>query len=546
MTSLADTILLGAEIVTLASGTPKAQALAIRQGRIVAVGDERSVLDYRSARTDVVHLQGRTITPGLIDAHAHPGLGATRAIGADFSGVTDPDAALGLLRAEATKAGRSRDASWVRAHNLDYALFQRLPMTADAIAPAVADQPALLYLYDGHTALVSHAALQLAGINSEESFADASRVVVDADGTPTGELRGESAIARVLSVIPMPTTAEQVNLVHGVLRRLSASGLTGVCIMDGTPATLDLLAKADSVQAGLPLRVVSAIDHAPGDDETTLHEHLAMRDRRGARWRGGLVKLYADGVVETGSSWLYQPDTSGGGQAPFWNDPAAFRETVRRYHNAGFQIATHAIGDHAIGATIEAYRAAGPPTVSAPSHRIEHLECMADRDLSRMAAAGIAASLQPLHMQWRRADGSDDWSTRLGPERARKAWRVRDLIRAGVLVALGSDWPVAQFDPRIGMAWARLRRTPGIPDAHVFEPDQVLTPFEALLGYTRWAAKAQGDPDTGIIRVGARADLSIWDENPLRVDADQIPHLPIHATVMDGRTTFRSAEATIG
>ena len=418
-------------------------------------------------------------------------------------------------------------------------------MTADTIATAVADRPALLYLYDGHTALVSRAALQLAGVHSEESFADASRIVVDTDGTPTGELRGESAIARVLSVIPMPPTAEQVTLVQDTLTQLSASGLTGACIMDGTPATLDLLAEADSSSAGLPLRIVSAIDHAPGDDEAMLDERLAMRDRRGARWRGGLVKLYADGVIETGSGWLYEPDTLGGGQTSFWNDPAAFREIVRRYHDAGFQIATHAIGDRAIGATIEAYRAAGAPAMPAPPHRIEHLECMADRDLGRMAAAGITASVQPLHMQWRHADGSDDWSARLGPERTQRAWRVRDMIRAGLLVALGSDWPVAQYDPRIGMAWARLRRTPGIPDAHVFEPDQVLTPTEALLGFTRWAAQAQGDSDAGVIRVGARADLAIWDENPLLIDADTLPDLPVHATIMDGRATFRSADATI-
>ena len=541
MSALADTILVGADVVTLDKALPRANALAIRGGRIVAVGDDHTVLDHRSARTKIVDLAGRTITPGLIDAHMHPALGVTRAVGVDFTGVTDPAVALELLRTEADRVGRAPADGWVRAQNLDYALFQRLPMTADAIEAAIRGRPALLFLFDGHTALVSTSALGLAGITGAETFSDASRVVVDKNGRPTGELRGESAIDRVFSTIPVPPLAEQASRLRRILDRVAAAGFTSASVMDGTTDTLDLLDEADSSGGGLPLRLVTAIDHPPGSDDEMFQTRLDLRDRRGARWRGGLVKLYADGVIDTGSGWLYEPDSFGDGTAPFWNDQDAFRHTVSRYHDAGFQIATHAIGDRAIGATIDAYLAAGSSGQVRPPHRIEHLECMADHDLVRMAAAGITASVQPLHMQWRLADGSDDWSTRLGAERARRGWRVRDMIDAGIPVALGSDWPVAQFDARIGMAWARLRRGPGCVDAHVFEPEQVLTPTQALAGFTHWAAQAQGDSDAGIIRQGADADLTIWEENPLLVSADHLPAVPIHATILEGRTTYRSA-----
>jgi predicted amidohydrolase YtcJ len=545
MSLFADTIIVGANVVTLDALQPAACALAIRGGCLVAVGDERTVMEYRSSGTEVIDLGGKTVTPGLIDAHMHPALGAIRAIGADFAGVTDPEQALSLLRGEAERAHVEGAAAWVRVQNLDYELFARLPMTSAAIEDAVGGLPALLFLFDGHTALASHAALKLAGIQGAEEFADGSRIVVDDAGRPTGQLNGESAIDRVLEVAPVPSTAESVATVRGILADLSASGFTGGCIMDGSADSFDLLDEVDATDGGLPLRLVTAFDHGPGDDEDQLRARLALRDRRGARWRGGLVKLYADGVIDTGSAWLYDPDTHGGGTASFWKDYDAFRRTVQRYHDGGFQIATHAIGDKAIGSTIGAYRAAGPRRMPSPAHRIEHLECMADGDLGRMAAAGVTASVQPLHMQWRKADGSDTWSSRLGPERAARAWRVRDMIDAGLRVALGSDWPVAQLDSRIGMAWARLRRIPGQPDAHVFEPDQVLSPVEALLGFTRWAAEAQGDLDTGIIRPGYRADLVVWDENPLVVDADHLIEVPVHTTLVDGKATYRAADSMI-
>ena len=416
---------------------------------------------------------------------------------------------------------RQGGAGWVRGWNLDYDLFSTLPLTAAAIEDAVLGLPTLLMFFDGHTALASRAGLHRAGITGARSFTDTSEIIVDSAGVPTGELREDSAFDLVLKAAPALTTAQTADRVREIFGQLGASGVTGGCIMDGNRASLDLLDEVDSSGAGLPLRIVSALAHNPGYDEDRTQDYLSMRDRSGARWRGGLIKLFNDGVIDTGTGWLYEPDTQGEGLVSFWQDPTEFDRVVRRYSAAGFQIATHAIGDRAIGTTIDAYLAAGVHSGRAP-HRIEHLECTADRDLARMAAAGITASVQPLHLQWRKADASDAWAARLGPERAAKAWRVRDMIDAGALVALGSDWPVAQLDSRIGMAWARLRRTPGRPDAPVFEPEQVLTATEALLGYTAWAAEAQGDRDLGRIAPGFAADFAVWDDNPLTVSADEL------------------------
>jgi predicted amidohydrolase YtcJ len=546
-TSFADSILVNANVVTLAPGRPEATAIAVRAGRIIAVGDAETLAEYRGAGTTVSDLGGRTVTPGLIDAHLHPIQGIELAAGVDFGGVRDPNVFLAELRKTAGSAQLERahgGAGWVRGWNLDYDVFSTLPLTAAAIENAVLGLPTLLMFFDGHTALASREALHRAGITGARNFTDTSEIIVDAAGVPTGELREDSAFDLVLKSAPALTTAQTVERVREIFGQLGASGVTGGCIMDGNRASLDLLDEVDASGTGLPLRIVSALAHNPGYDEDRTQDYLSMRDRRGARWRGGLIKLFNDGVIDTGTAWLYEPDTQGDGLTSFWQDPTEFERVVQRYSAAGFQIATHAIGDRAIGTTIDAYLAAGVHSGRAP-HRIEHLECTADRDLARMAAAGITASVQPLHLQWRKADASDSWAARLGPERTARAWRVRDMIDAGALVALGSDWPVAQLDSRIGMAWARLRRTPGQPDAPVFEPTQVLTAAEALLGYTAWAAEAQGDRDLGRILPGFAADLAVWDDNPLTVSADELLSVPVHATLVNGTTVYRSDDAEL-
>ncbi|WP_061016696.1 amidohydrolase, partial [Microbacterium sp. CCH5-D1] len=524
MAPVASVVMINGNVHTLDGRTRRASALALAEGRIIAVGDDDAVQAVSGVGTTVIDLGGRTVTPGLIDAHLHPVLGATKAIGIDLTGVRDPARALALLREEADRR-IATGSGWVRAHSLDYRLFDRMPMTAEAIEGAVRGLPAFLFLFDGHTALASAAALRASGVSSARTYPDASRIVVDDEGTPTGRLEGESAIDDVLAHAPTLSPEAAAAEVRTVLAGLGGSGITGACIMDGTIETLELLSRIDEVGDGLPVRLVTAFDHTPNDGIEGLPQRLALREARGRRWRGGLVKLYADSVIDTGTGWLYEPDTDGDGLRPFWADQRAFAEVVTAYASAGFQIATHAIGDRAIGSTIDAYIAAGERATPAVPHRIEHLECMADRDLPRMSAAGITASVQPLHMQWIEPDGSDAWSRRLGPERAARGWRTRDMLDAGLRVALGSDWPVAQVDARVGLAWARLRRAPGADPDTAIQPGQALTPLEALQGYTVAAAAAQGDRDLGRLRPGFRADLVVWEDDPLRVAADDLPDL---------------------
>jgi predicted amidohydrolase YtcJ len=319
----------------------------------------------------------------------------------------------------------------------------------------------------------------------------------------------------------------------GTLRTLNACGVTGVHVMDGSPATFDLMRELEAA-GDLTVRAIVPLWQKPEMSFDEMRDQLRFVGEHGRLWRGGVAKFFIDGVIDTGTGWLYEPDTLGDGLAPFWPDPDRYAEAVRIFAGAGFQCVTHATGERGVRAALDAYLAAG--AAEGVRHRVEHIETTTDADLARFPREQVIASMQPLHMQWREDDGSDSWAARLGPERAGRAWRTGDLLRTGATLALGSDWPVAQNDPRIGMAWARLRRQPGAPGRRTFEPDQRLTGLEALEGYTTGAAATVGESALGgRIAPGLRADLTILAEDPVLVAADDLPGVPIRMTIVDGK-----------
>lgn len=357
--------------------------------------------------------------------------------------------------------------------------------------------------------------------------------MVDEAGAPTGELREPSAYQLVFEAAPAPSHEEDRDRLRDMFRRLAAVGLTGGAIMDGKDATVDLLAELED-RGELDHRVTVHHWHAVGDTDDDVARVIANRDRRGRLWQTGAIKLFSDGVIDTGTAWLHQPDSCGDGRAAFWPSWERYGEVVRAYHDAGFLIATHAVGDYAVSRVLDVY-ATLPERSGLPFHSIEHLEVLSDADVSQLHGSGVTASMQPLHMQWRAADKSDNWTVRLGPDRDETGYRVRDVLDAGVTLTLGSDWPVAQYDPRLGMAWARGRHTPGDPSAHVFEPSQRLSGEEALLAYTLWPAQARGHDDRGLLAVGAVGDLTVWAADPVDASPDELPEIPIALTVVDGR-----------
>ncbi|MCA0345969.1 MAG: amidohydrolase [Actinobacteria bacterium] len=505
-------------------------ALLVVDGRIAAVGSDAEILDAAaSLGAEVRDLAGAVITPGLFDSHTHPNWAAEVTAGVDLGGL---DSIERIREALSQEHARLPEGAWLRGWNLEYEPFEHTGMLGSLLEDAAPDRPVALICYDLHTALATAPALAAAGIDGAREFEDTSEIVLDAQGVPTGELREPSAYQLLFAAAPKASHEAQRDALRDMFRRLAATGLTGGAIMDGNVPTVDLLEELET-RGELDHRITVHHWHAVGDTDEDVARVIAAKDRRGSLWQTGAIKLFSDGVIDTGTAWLHEVDALGDGRVAFWPSWQRFAEVVRAYHDAGMLIATHAVGDYAVSRVLEVY-ASLPEREGLPFHSIEHLEVLSDADLSALVGSGITASMQPLHMQWREADGGDNWALRLG-ERAATGYRVRDVIDAGVRLTLGSDWPVAQYDPRLGMAWARGRHTPGEASAHVFEPSQRLSGAEALLAYTLWPALARGHDDRGVLRAGAVADLTVWASDPVEATPDELPEVPIVMTVVDGR-----------
>ncbi|MFD9126291.1 amidohydrolase [Kitasatospora sp. NPDC059571] len=530
----ADTLVTGALVRTLDPARPLASALAVTDGVITAVGEEQELKELRGPSTAVHHLAGATVTPGLTDGHTHPLMGVDLATGLDLSGCRD----LAALRAVLAEAARTAPrGGWVTGWNLDHNTFGDHPIDRSAIDDVLGGVPAFLRLYDAHSALVSGAALAIAGIDGPRRFAQRAEVVCDADGRPTGHLVEHAAIDLVVPYVPAPPAAERRSRLLDLLRGMAATGLTTGHVMDlQSPDALELLAGAED-GADLPVRLLIHPWCMPGDGDEGVDRLVALQGRAGRGWRVAGVKFFIDGTVEGGTAWLEHPDCHGQGTEAFWPDPAEYARALHRLDAAGVATATHAIGDAGVRHVLDTVEALG---VRRARHRIEHIETVPDAQLPRFAALGVAASMQPGHCAYTRADHGDAWSRRLGPERADRAWRCRDLRDAGATLVLGSDWPISGYDARAVLAAARLRRPARAPEVAPVRPEQALTALMALEGCTTHAARAAGEEAVaGRIAVGMRADLTAFALDPLAAPADEVAAAPIRLTMTGGRVVHR-------
>ncbi|WP_434588743.1 amidohydrolase [Streptomyces sp. A5-4] len=520
----ADLILTGARVRTLDPERPEATAVAVRDGLIAAVGDASDVRDWRGPGTETVDLTGATLTPGLVDSHSHPVWGLEMSDGLDLSAVRDLD------QLRAALAGAERTGGWIVAWGLDHNAFGGRPLDRALIDEAVAGAPAFIRLYDGHSALAGSAALQAAGITGPRTFTQRSEIVCDAEGRPTGHLVEHAAMDLVGAAAPRASYADRRARLGELLSAMAATGLTGAHVMDLGGDCLELLAAAEET-GDLPVRLLLAPWCMPGTDAEALAGLVALQQESGRLWRVGGVKFFMDGTVEGGTAWLEHADCHGQGTEAFWPDPVAYTEAVRHLHAAGVRTATHAIGDAAVRHVLDSVESLGAS--GRLRHRVEHIETVPEDQITRFAELGVIASMQPPHTAYTRADHTDEWSKRLGDERAARAWRCRDLRDAGAVLALGSDWPIAHYDARQVLATARAPRGAA-------ESGRALTGLMSLEGCTTHAAVAAGEQGvSGRIVPGLRADLTAFGLDPVAAPADEVAEAPVRLTVTGGKITHR-------
>lgn len=516
--------------------------IAVDGGRIAAVGPARDAAEWMDRAGRVIDVGNATVTPGLIDAHIHPVLGASIARGLDLNGVTDLAAARTALAEFAAATPHTPGTDWLLAWGLDPVVFGEGEAGSGLLEGILDDELVFITLFDGHAALVSDAGLRLAGVTGREQLDSSAYVGVDAGGKPSGMLYEMAAMDLVRTVLPELSFEQRVEELDRLLRGMAESGLVAGQMLDfGQPDSLEVLeALEERGELAIRLRISPWI--MPGATREDLEAMLALQGRHGRRWHVHGIKLMMDGTIDNGTAWLFEADTHGDSLHPLWRDPKELADAMRFFHDNGVPTATHAIGDKAVSFVAKTI---GALPANGTVHRIEHIESIPDSVLAEIVDAGATTSLQPTHCAlYSRADHSDNWSRRLGTERANHAWRTRDLRDAGAVVALGSDWPIAPFDPRGIIAAAQTRRPAGRPDVEPVQPQQALSARAALEGYTSQYWLSVGEKG-GTLEVGARADLTVFGCNPLATDPEEFAAAPVVLTMVDGCVVVDHAAAPI-
>ncbi len=543
-TSAADLVLRGGAVHTVNRAQPNAEAVAVRGGRIVAVGTDRDVARHVGPRTRVVELRGRTVLPGFQDAHVHPIYAGLNRLRCELHGAQGRDAYLRIIREYVQS---HPDAEWITGGGWSMDDFPGGTPRREDLDRIVPDRPVILPNRDGHGAWVNSRALELAGVTAATPDPADGRIERDPDGSPSGTLH-EGAMSLVRDLVPPDSRSD---LQAGLLlaqAELHSLGLT---------SWQDAIVRPDDLEAYLAVagrgeltaRVVGALWWEREWDEGHVEELIGQRARGPiSRFAATSVKIMQDGVLENFTGAMLEPylGTDGrptGNRGISFVEPARLDRVVARLDAAGFQVHFHAIGDRAVREALDAFEAAlaaNGPTDG--RHHIAHIQVIHPADIPRFAALGVVANAQPY---WAASEAQMEELTIpfLGPERARWQYPFRSLLRAGARLAMGSDWSVSTPNPLLEMEVAVNRVSDVARGARPpFLPEERLGLEEAVHAFTLGSAHVQHlDDATGSLAAGKLADLVVLDRDLFDRGAGQIGEARVVATFVEGAAVFEAA-----
>lgn len=545
----ADLVFTGGAVYTVDPARSWARAVAVRGGRIAFVGNDAAVQAFIGPRTRVVKLDGKMLLPGFQDAHIHPVSGG---IELGQCNLNDLPKAADLLAKVRQCAKDMADKPWLLGGGWLLPTFpggNARKEDLDAIWP---DKPAMLSASDGHSAWVNSKALELAGITKDTPDPKDGRIERDpVTKEATGTLR-ESASDLVAKHVPENTPTERLDGLRRTLALLAKSGVTAVqeasagAGAEGAGASATMQAYVDAEKRGqLTVRVVAALgtDNSRGPEQ--VDDMVKLRARyTTARVKPIAAKIFADGVIEPRTAAMLTDYTD----RPGWRGEPNFTEAaldalVLKLAEADFNVHIHAIGDRAVRMSLDAFEAALPRTSArGQRHQIAHLEVIDPADIPRFRKLGVIANFQAL---WAYADDyivDLTWGG-LGPERSRWIYPIGSVVKAGAVLAMGSDWSVSSLNPLEAIQVAITRQGLDEPKRAPMTPEEAIDLPTALAGYTIGSAYANSlEKDTGSIEVGKAADLVVIGRNLFDVPASEIAKQKVLLTLLDGQPVYRASE----
>jgi len=527
----ADLIVEHARIWTVDAARPEADALAVLDGRIVAVGTDAEIEVWRGARTRFVDAGGRRVVPGFNDAHVHFSDG-----GAALAAVqlNDATSASELARRVGAYAAGIPAGQWILHGNWDETKWTPAEMPTRQLLDAVTpNNPVAIERYDGHMVLANSRALALAGITARTADPPGGVIVRDAHGEPTGALK-DAAEELMYAAIPPPSRDERRHAIERALREAAALGVTSVQDMANPPVDYGDIAVLSSLQVAgkLTTRVYVAPLITGVDDQAKLGIGRAF----GGPWlRIGAVKGYADGSLGSRTAYFFEPfidqPDNRGLLGETMQPLSRMREYLARADAANLQVCIHAIGDAAISTVLDLYAEVEKRGTRERRWRVEHAQHMAAKDFDRFAALHVIASVQPYH-----AIDDGRWAEgRIGHDRASRTYAFRTFRDHGVRLAFGTDWPVAPLNPMDTLYAATTRATLDGRNPGGWFPEQRLSIEEAIEAYTLGSAYAEfQEHDKGSITPGKLADFVMLSDDILRMPATDLRRVRVLKTWVGG------------
>jgi predicted amidohydrolase YtcJ len=550
----ADLLFTGGAVYTADPARPWVAAVAVREGRILAVGSAADLAELQGPSTEVTNLAGKLLLPGFTESHIHFIELALRGAQVEATEARSAGEVIELVRSKLNPSGSAtpaRSETWIRGGGWNANIWTDGVAPHRALLDAVAPEtPVALDSKALHAVWVNSAALRIAGIDAATPDVPGGIIERDADGVPTGILH-ETAVDLVARCYPKPDLAETAAAVQAATPGMWATGIVALHNAndsgDGLAfRTYQELRRRDE----LGLRVLQQFPACNLDHLRA----IGLRSGLGDAWlRVGGVKMFADGALGSRTASMLQPyidEPTNWGVAA--TDPEEMLEQALAASAAGLSLTIHAIGDRAnrdvLNVLAEARRQESQTAnrksqtraighqPSAPRHRIEHVQCIHPDDLSRLAQLDVIASVQPIHATSDMRIVDRYW----GPERAPDAYPFRRLLDSGARLVFGSDGPIEPHAPLIGIhAAVTRRRGDGSPGPEGWQGQERITVAEAVDAYTYWPAYVAGEESyRGSITPGKVADLVVLSQDIFRIDPMAILETQVEMTVLEGKVVW--------
>ncbi len=549
--SSADLAFVNGAVYTVDAARRWAQAVAVADGRISMVGTDAEVRELVDPRTEVIDLKGKMLVPGFQDAHCHPPPAGVDMLQCDLHDANGVDEYLRIIRGYAE---RHPDREWIVGGGWSMDSFPGGTPTKAMLDEIVPDRIVFLPNRDGHGAWVNSRALEVAGIDRDTPDPSDGRIERDAEGEPSGTLH-EGAMQPLDDLAPEITRQEWEEGLLTAQFYLHGLGITAWqdAIVGGSYDSLDAYL-AVAGRGELTARVIGALWWERSRGLEQIEDLVAARERgRAGRFEATTVKIMQDGVCENFTAAVLEPYLGADGE-PTDNrgisfvDPELLKEAVTRLDALGFQVHFHALAERAVRESLDAIEAArranGPNDLR---HHLAHIQVVHPDDIPRFRELGAVANAQPL---WAAHESQMDDLTIpfLGEPRWTWQYPFGSLVRAGAVLAMGSDWSVSSPDPleEIHVAVNRVM-PPDYPHKverrDVFLPDERIDLGTAIAGFTMGSAYVNHlDEVTGSIEVGKYADLAVIDRNLFAHPADEIADASVLLTLVEGERVFTSGE----